>query len=77
MFDFLTGDPRDEDKATRLYRVIVYLVLGLLLLGIINQATVPAQQAAPGYNGNTWHTDIHIEDNDTNVCVGFCPDGQR
>lgn len=78
MIDFLlNNDPGDESPGTRAYRVIVYLVLGLLLLGIINQVTVPAQQAAPGYNGNTWHTEITIEDNDTNVCVGFCPDGQR
>ena len=53
------------------------IVIGLILLVlIVMNSTKPIQQAAPYYNGNSWHTEITIEDNDTNVCIGFCPDNR-
>lgn len=56
-------------------RGFMLIVVGaVILVLLVMNGTKPMQQAAPGYNGNTWQTEIHIEDNDTNVCVGFCPD---
>lgn len=53
---------------------MVVMIVALVVVLVVMNATRPVQQSAPGYNGNTWQTEIHIEDNDTNVCVGFCPD---
>lgn len=62
----------DENKDS-LGTMLIAIGLVVLVLLVMN-GTKPTQQAAPGYNGNTWQTTITIEDNDTNVCVGYCPD---
>ena len=54
--------------------IAMLIIGGVLAVLMIMNGTKPVQQAAPSYNGNTWSTNIHIEDNDTNVCVGYCPD---
>lgn len=53
-------------------RAIGMLVIGgLILLVLIFGGNKPA----PGntYADGSYNTSIHIEDNDTTVCVGFCP----
>ncbi len=76
MIDFIFGDPGDNPGPGRMAQLITWLIMGLLILLIV-QATRPLQQAAPMYDGNSWQTHIEIQDNDTNVCVGYCPDGQH
>lgn len=51
-------------------------VLVILLILLLMNATRPVQQALPTYDGNTWSSQVHTEDNDTNtnVCIGWCAD---
>lgn len=66
MIDFL-NDP--ENDGGRLYRAIIVLVLGLLVIGIINASNPDAPQ--PGANNSHTTTTIIIEDNDTCVSL-YC-----
>lgn len=53
---------------------VLWILLVLLILAVM-QVSRPAQQQLPTYDGNTWSTQIHTEDNDTTVCIGWCADG--
>jgi len=57
----------------------IHWILLILLILLIMQVSQPIQQTIPGSNGNSWHTEIHTEDNDTNtnVCIGWCADQGR
>lgn len=61
------------DKNHNTPGLVFYILVAILLLALM-QATQPIQQQAPSYDGNTWQTIIINEDNDTNVCVGYCRD---
>lgn len=58
-------------------QLLIYILIGLVILAAM-QTTQPIQQQAPTYDGNTWHSTVIIEDNDTNIsvdgCIGYCPD---
>jgi hypothetical protein len=52
----------------------VHWIALAVLIWLLLQASQPMQRALPSYDGNTWSSQVHTEDNDTNVCIGWCAD---
>jgi len=53
---------------------IFFLLIGAIIaLYLIFGGAKPAPSASPYLENNRYSINIHTEDNDTNVCIGFCP----